>query len=168
MEEKHSTENGGRAGGRSGGRRVTAFYIEALILVALLTVVVLVLTWVFAWSGRKSREAALLTEAVHLAENGAEAVASAEKIEEVRALLEENGNAEIFAGTAAESFEAASCTLRLCYDGDLKPAPQGDIWLDIQWVPEDGGFVRSIITVEQAGQAEPVYTLETGVFIGRE
>ena len=31
MEEKHSTENGGRAESRNGGRRVTAFYIEALI-----------------------------------------------------------------------------------------------------------------------------------------
>ena len=49
MEEKHSTENGGRAESRNGGRRVTAFYIEALILVALLTMVVLVLTWILPY-----------------------------------------------------------------------------------------------------------------------
>ncbi len=163
MEEKHSTENGGRAESRNGGRRVTAFYIEALILVALLTMVVLVLTWIFAWSGQRSKKAALLTAAVHLAENGAEAVASSESIEEVRELLEENGNAEI-SGQATED----GSSLRLYYDNDLKPAPEGSIWLDILWMPEDGGFVKSILTVEQAGGSEPIYTLETGVFIGKE
>ena len=65
-------EDGGRTGGKRTGSRGTAFYIEALLLAAVFTVVILTLTRVFAWSGQRGRDAALLTGAVHLAENGAE------------------------------------------------------------------------------------------------
>ena len=160
-------EDGGRAGGR--GRPVTAFYIEALILAALLTGMILVLTWVFAWAGRRSTQAAFLTDAVHLAENGAEAVAASKSLEEVRELLEENENAMISTRSDEES------VLLVHYDHDLKPAPEGEVWMEIRWVQsapgegaDDSGLVTSVITVNRAGEREPIYTLETGVYIGRK
>ena len=63
-------ENGGPVRGKKKKRRITAFYIEALLLVAAFTMVILVLTRVFAWAGQLGREAGILTKAVHLAENG--------------------------------------------------------------------------------------------------
>mgnify|MGYP001082622379 CR=1 FL=1 len=84
-------------------------------------------------------DAVLLTGAVHLAENGAEAVAASDSLEEVRALLEENGNAEIFARSGTEDIGAAeesaaeragADTLRVYYDDDLNPVPDGTIWVD--------------------------------------
>ncbi len=156
-------EDSGRSGERKAGRRKTAFYIEALILVALFAVVILVLTKLFAWSGQKSRDAALLTSAVHLAENGAEAVMASGSLEEVRALLEENGNGEFTASDSGESI------LRVQYDDDGNPVSEGTIWMDIQWIPDDSveeGLVKAIILVYGRGRTEPVYTLETKVFIG--
>ena len=170
-------EDGGRAGGKHKARRVTAFYIEALILVALLTVMILVLTWVFAWAGQCSMRAGLLTDAVHLAENGAEAVAASKSLEEVRELLEENGNADIIAWPDQEdsSEDGEVPALRVYYDDDLNPAREGELWMDIRWmepVPGEGtggsGLVESVITVNRAGEGEPVYTLKTAVYIGKE
>lgn len=164
-------EDSGRAKERRGGRSKTAFYIEALILVALFAIVILVLTKVFAWSGQQSRDAALLTNAVHLAENGAEAVMSSNSLEEVQALLEENGNAKIETANEDASGEAGPRTLRVQYDEDLNPVPEGTIWMDIQWIPGASGeeeFVKSIITVNQRGRTESVYTLETEVYLGKE
>ncbi len=48
-------EDGGRTGGKRTGSRGTAFYIEALLLAAVFTVVILTLTRVFAWSGQRGR-----------------------------------------------------------------------------------------------------------------
>lgn len=158
-------EDSGKAGERKAGRSKTAFYIEALILVALFAMVILVLTKVFAWSGQKSRDAALLTNAIHLAENGAEAVMVSGSLEEVRTLLEENGNGEFTASETGES------TLRVQYDDDGNPVPEGTIWMDIQWIPEASegeGLVKAIITVNRIGSTESVYTLETKVFTGEE
>ncbi len=168
-------EDGGRTGRKRKGSRGTAFYIEALLLSAVFMVAMLALTRVFAWSGQRGRDAALLTGAVHLAENGAEAVAASRSLEEVRELLEEDGNAEMLAPPAGQASGAA--TLRVHYDDDLNPAPEGAVWMDIQWMPSasakggDGaspeeGLVRSVITVSRAGAEEPVYRLETEVFTG--
>ncbi|MCI9338764.1 MAG: hypothetical protein HFH93_14730 [Lachnospiraceae bacterium] len=165
-------EDSGRTGGKS-GRRGTAFYIEALVLVGVFTVVVLILTRVFVLSGRLGKDAALLTDAVHLAENGAEAVAASDSLEEVRRLLEEAGNGEILPW--AQEAESQARILRLHYDRDMNPEPGGGIWMDIRWIPEapgeesgGTGLVKSVITVHDAGLTEPVYTLETEVFIGHE
>ncbi len=178
-------EDGGRAGGRF-GHRGTAFYIEALLLTGVLAVVALMLTRVFVRSGQLGKDAALLTNAVHLAENGAEAVASSKSLEGVRGLLEENGNAEIFPDSVmgengdisgSASGENGSGILRLYYDDDLNPVLKGAICLEIQWMPEASGessedvfrkegLVKSVITVNRAGRAEPVYAIETEVYIG--
>lgn len=179
-------EDGGRTRGKRVGNRGTAFYIEALLLTAVFAVVILTLARVFVWSGRKGRDAALLTGAVHLAENGAEAVAASRSLEQVRELLEENGNAEIVTRFTESNSEAAvegavekggADTLRVYYDDALNPVPGGAIWMDIAWMPEssgedsDGapggaGLVKSVITVGRAEAEEPVYRLETEVFVG--
>ena len=170
-------EDGGRTGGKRTGSRGTAFYIEALLLAAVFTVVILTLTRVFAWSGQRGRDAALLTGAVHLAENGAEAVAASRSLEEVRELLEEDGNGEMLAQADGQgAADAGFPTLRMHYDDDLNPAPEGTVWMDIQWIPASGqdgdgaspeeGLVKSVITVSRAGAQELVYRLETEVFTG--
>ena len=165
----------GRTGGKRGRSRGTAFYIEALLLAAVCTVVILPLTRVFAWSGQRGRDAALLTGAVHLAENGAEAVAASRSLEEVRELLEEDGNGQMLAQADGQgAADAGFPTLRMHYDDDLNPAPEGTVWMDIQWIPASGqdgaspeeGLVKSVITVSRAGAQEPVYRLETEVFTG--
>lgn len=170
-------EDGGRTGGKRTGSRGTAFYIEALLLAAVFTVVILTLTRVFAWSGQRGRDAALLTGAVHLAENGAEAVAASRGLEEVRELLEEDGNGQMLAQADGQgAADAGFPILRMHYDDDLNPAPEGTVWMDIQWIPASGqdgdgaspeeGLVKSVITVSWAGAQEPVYRLETEVFTG--
>lgn len=152
-------ENGGRESRKNRKHPVTAFYIEALILVAVFTIVILVLTRVFAWSGQIGRKAALLTNAVHLSENAAEAVAASDSLEEVMALLDENGNAQLL----------EEGLLRVWYDEDMNPMPEGNLWLDVTWVPEEsasaGGkrLVESQVTVYGAGDAGSIYTLETAV-----
>ena len=167
-------EDGGRTGGKRTGSRGTAFYIEALLLAAVFTVVILTLTRVFAWSGQRGRDAALLTGAVHLAENGAEASRS---LEEVRELLEEDGNGQMLAQADGQgAADAGFPILRMHYDDDLNPAPEGTVWMDIQWIPASGqdgdgaspeeGLVKSVITVSRAGAQELVYRLETEVFTG--
>ena len=173
-------EDGGRTGGKRTGSRGTAFYIEALLLAAVFTVVILTLTRVFAWSGQRGRDAALLTGAVHLAENGAEAVAASRSLEEVRELLEEDGNGQMLAQADGQgAADAGFPTLRMHYDDDLNPVPDGTIWMEVRWmpewsgeesdgVPEGAGLVKSLITVNRAGEREPIYTLETEVFAGMD
>ena len=65
------------------------------------------------------------------------------------------------------------------YDDDLNPVPDGTIWMEVRWmpewsgeesdgVPEGAGLVKSLITVNRAGEREPIYTLETEVFAGMD
>ena len=53
---------------------ITAFYLETLLLIVVFIGIILVLTQVFGLSRTQSREARRLTDAVILAQNGAEAV----------------------------------------------------------------------------------------------
>lgn len=173
-------EGSGRTGGGKSGHPGTAFYIEALLLAGVFTIVVLILTRVFVMSGQMGKDAALLTNAVHLAENGAEAVASSHSLEEVRKLLEENGNGEILESSKAEAgreaYEGASGEnrariLRVHYDEELNPDAEGGIWMDIQWIEPDSGeegLVKSIINIYRTDRPDPVYTLETEVFISEK
>ena len=168
-------EDGGRTGGKRTGSRGTAFYIEALLLAAVFTVVILTLTRVFAWSGQRGRDAATRPGAEHQAGSGAEAGAASRRLEEVRELWEEDGNGQMLAQADGQgAADAGFPTLRMHYDDDLNPAPEGTVWMDIQWIPASGqdgaspeeGLVKSVITVSRAGAQEPVYRLETEVFTG--
>lgn len=129
---------------------VTAFYVEMLLMTAVVTVMVLVLTNVFALSRMESGTAAELTEAVSLAENAAEAVSAAATPEQLMAILDGDGS-------AAFVEDAAVTTLRADCDG-------GRV-LTVTWEPEEAGagaLVRSTITVRSADGRE-LYTLRTAV-----
>ena len=142
-------------------RHVTAFYIETLILAVVFIIVILVLTRVFAMSGQLSANARILTNGVHLAENAAEAVAGADSPQKLLELLDENGNAQALEGRE-------TIVLRARYDGDGKPAADGNFWVDVSWTPEEeseGGLVGSSITVFWNNGAETVYTLDTAVYL---
>ena len=104
-------------------------------------------------------------------------MAASRSLEEVRELLEEDGNGQMLAQADGQgAADAGFPTLRMHYDDDLNPAPEGTVWMDIQWIPASGqdgdgaspeeGLVKSVITVSWAGAQEPVYRLETEVFTG--
>ena len=139
-------------------RQVTAFYIETLLLVLVFVGIILVLTGVFSLAKRESREAELLSDAVTLSQNAAEAVSAADSEEELLTLLNRNGNAAL----GPEGVSA-------CYDTQMRPDPSGALWVGVTWQPEstEGGvLVRSRITVTCQGRAEPIYALDTASFIG--
>lgn len=162
-------ENGSPVGAGKRRRHITAFYIETLILVAVFILVILVLTKVFAWSGRLGERAEILTGAVHLAENAAEAAAASESLEDLRALLDENGNA----GISEDGSRETGGILQAWYDGTGNPAPEGDFRVEVSWRPagdlaESGGgegLVECTVSVFWTEEAEPVYVLETAVYV---
>ena len=141
-------------------RKRTTFYLETLLLLAALVAVVLVLAQCFSTAEQVRKEAKELTQAVHLARNGAEAVAGAESSEELKTLLlGETDNAPADGGLLA------------LYDETLEPNPAGTLRLCITWdkPPERGnGLVTYTITVEHAQSAHEIYRLETAVYLGRE
>ncbi len=84
----------------------------------------------------------------------------------MRELLEEDGNGQMLAQADGQgAADAGFPTLRMHYDDDLNPAPEGTVWMDIQWIPASGqdgdgaspeeGLVKSVITVSRAGAQEP-------------
>lgn len=137
-------------------RPATAFYMETLILAAVFVAVILVLVRVFALAGQMSARSRALTNAVHLAENAAEAVAAAESPEDLKELLEEDGNVEF------QEEGGASADLLARYAEDMSPARDGDFLVDITWTPEAGSLTKSRITVYWA--EEEIYTLETAIY----
>ncbi len=139
-------------------RHFTNFYMETLVLVVVFIVVILVLTRVFALAGGMSTRAEILTGAVHLAENAAEAVSASGSPEDLRGLLEENGN-------AGEVREGENCLLSFRYDDDLNPVPGGSFRVEVSWQPEAGGsFAESKVAVYWMEETEPVFALETAVY----
>lgn len=149
-------------GGMSGNKKIrhhlTDFYLETLLLAVVLTAVILILARVFAFSGEMSRRAGVLTGAVHLAENAAEAASASENLDTMRELLEENGNAEVFR-------EGDGGILRVWYGEGMQPAAGGEYRVEISWRPGDA-LAESIVSVYWKEETEPVYTLETAVYLG--
>ena len=81
--------------------------------------------------------------------------------EDLLAMLERNGNVDVTQESGHKNF-------RTRYDNNMNPSAEGDYLVEIEWVPETspgGTFVRGIITVYWNGQQEPVYSLETGLFL---
>lgn len=138
---------------------ITAFYLETLLLILVFVAILLVLTSVFGMAKAQSSEAKLLTNAVTLAGNAAEAVSASDSEDTLLALLNENENAETMKDTAG-------VTAR--YDTEMRPDPDGKLRLDVTWLPERveaGTMVRSVIMVYWANQPEPVYRLDTAVLL---
>lgn len=142
-------------------RHVTNFYMETLILVVVLVAVILVLTRVFAFSADLSSRAGRLTRAVHLAENAAEAVAASDNTDTLRMLLEENGNVQV-------RQEGADSILSAWYDEDMQPVSDGKFCVEVSWELEDaaGDFAESTVSVYWMEETEPLYVLETAVYLG--
>lgn len=151
-----------------GKKHITAFYMETLALIAVFVVVILVLARVFALAGQQSRQARLLTRAVRLAENAAEAVAASDSWESLAALLKENGDVCELTGNVWETTSGVAAAYRLSYNRDMEPDKDGEFRVDVTWNPQqagDGTFVESTVCVYWDGAAEPIYTLETAVYL---
>ena len=140
------------------GKHLTAFYLETLLLIVVLTAIILVLTQVFGMAQRQSAAAKELTDAVILAQNAAEAVSAGEDRDALLLLLNENGNAFVMQDEAGVS---------ACYDRDRNPAPDGPVRVDVFWNPEKtekGTMVHSEIQVYCGNRPESIYRLETAAF----
>lgn len=135
---------------------ITGFYLETLLLIAVFIAIILVLTRVFGLGQAMSGEAKLVTNAVTLAQNAAEAVSASASPEDLAALLDENGNA------SADGQGAVVAR----YDGDMTPDPAGEIAVEATWEPAEDGLVQSVVTVTLDGRADPVYSLHTAVYLG--
>lgn len=135
---------------------ITAFYLETLLLIAVFIAIILVLTRVFGMSRSLSGDAKLLTNAVCLAQNAAEAVSASESPEDVAVLLDQGGNV-----VAGDDGVAAY------YDRNMNPGGADDAALrvEITWAP-DGDMVSSSISVYPDGGTAPVYALDTAVYLG--
>lgn len=133
-------------------QHITSFYLETLLLIAVFIAIILVLTHVFGLGRTQSSEAKLLTNAVSLAQNAAEAVSAADSPETVVAILDENGNVSLDGDT-----------VQARYDTNMRPDANGSMCVDVTWEP-DGKLVSSTITVTYGDDVEPVYTLTTATY----
>jgi len=142
---------------------ITTFYLEALFLIAVFIAVILVLTRVFGVGRSQSQEARLLTNAVNLAQNAAEAVSASASPDDVAALLTADGAEQ--AGILVDGTQGVTAR----YNQQLQPDPEGSLRLEISWEPEEtvsGTLVNSQIAVWLEEQNEaPVYTIQTAVFL---
>ena len=137
---------------------VTGFYLETLLLIAVVVAVILVLTRVFGLARAQSAEAKMLTNAVCLAQNAAEAVSASDSPEALLSLLDENGNAR----PGEKSAVLAS------YDADMVPDAAGCLTVEATWEPadRDDSLIYSTVFVWYEGRTEPVYSLRTAVYLG--
>ena len=107
--------------------------------------VILVLTRMYAFSGQLSRRAEVLTRAVHLAENAAEAVAASDGMDTLRSLLEVNGNVEI-------SGEGAILQAR--YDEAMQPLAGGIFCVEVTWTEGDFRNIRYQLWFRMIGNGQ--------------
>lgn len=139
-------------------RQTTTFYIETLVLIAILILVILILTRIFGIGRGQSEQARILTGAVSLAQDAAEAVSASRSPEDAADLLNDADNAVY---TEEEG-------ILVRYNSRLQPDPAGEYCVKISWVPEEmlsGTLVSSQIDVTYSQMEEPVYSIETAVFL---
>ena len=138
--------------------QITAFYIEALLLIVVFLAIILVLTQVFGLARQQSIAAGQLTDAVTLAGNAAEAVSACADPEELFRLLDEAGNAVK---------QPDGKGLLAYYDQKRAPDPKGCFCVDVSWdeePAETGTMISSVIQVFCGKPEEPIYRLETSSF----
>lgn len=131
-------------------KRVTSFYVETLLLIVVFVAVILALTQVFGLAKKQSEEARLLTGAVTLAQNAAEAFSAADSAESLLSVLDENGNAVLSNGTVTAS-----------YGADMKPDPDGVLRVEIERFSESRWTANGIIRVLRTDSGGEIYSLET-------
>ena len=140
-------------------QHITAFYLETVILIVVFVGIILILTRVFGIGKKEGESARILTDAVSLSENAAEAIASSGSPQEVADLLNSNGNAWV---------EEDTDEIWAVYGTDRSADPNGPLRLQITWEPEirdTGTLVSNDILVWYLEQPDPVYTLQTAVFV---
>ena len=138
-------------------KHITAFYVETLLLIVVFVGIILLLTWVFGAARQESQQARLLTNSVCLAENAAEAFSAAGSPEELQRLLDESGNTSV-----------SGSTVTARYTSDMEPDKDGQLLVEITWVPEasgGAGLVSGEIRVLRPAQGQELYTLRTAVYL---
>ena len=140
------------------GQPITVFYVECLLLILVFIVVMLALTRIFGLSRNESLQAELLTNAVTLAQNGADAFMAAADEDELLSFLNENGNArELSEGSGVEAD----------YLADMTPAPERESRLQVRisWT-RTGGMLQGLVLVNDSQSGEAVYTLPLAKYVG--
>ena len=138
---------------------LTSFYVETLLMVLIFTGMIVILSSVFSLARVQSVRSARLTNAVCLAQNAAEAVAASTSAQDVLEILEEEDNGEL-------TEENGRTAVVLLYDDDMHADHSGVCSVTVTWEKTDrDDFVRSNITVSRQGEQDPVYELQTGVWI---
>lgn len=135
-----------------GKKRITAFYMEMLVLMLVFIGVILLLTHIFALSKAQSGQARVLTRAVTLAENAAELAAASTSRDDLLERLNQADNAALL----------PDGWLRAQYSRTMAPAITGDYWVEVDWQP--GPLHQVEIRVYWQGEEQPVYTLSTAVY----
>ena len=130
-------------------KHITSFYVETLILILVFVAVILTLTQVFGMAKKQSEEAKLLTDAVTLAQNAAEAFSVSESPETLFALLDE-GNAVLDGGCVTAS-----------YDTDRTPDPDGVLTVVVERSSDSRWDAEGVIRVIRRDTGEEIYSLET-------
>ena len=144
--------------------QITAFYVEALLLILVFVGMILVLTHVFGAGISESNEARILTDSVTLAQNSAEAVAASGTMEDLEEILGSGG--EYLTNTETEG------TLEAFYDKELIPVAGSGAEKDAQyrvtinWDESDpeSSMIKAEIKVFYQDSEEPGYTLETAKY----
>ena len=131
-------------------KRVPSFYVETLILIVVFVAVILALTRVFGLAKKQSEEAKLLTGAVTLAQNAAEAFSAAESAEELFTLLDEGGNAAL-----------EGMVVTAAYGADMKPDPNGILRVEIERFSVSRWTAKGVIRVLRTDTGGEIYSLET-------
>jgi len=131
-------------------KHITSFYVETLILILVFVAVILTLTRVFGMAKKQSEEAKLLTSAVTLAQNAAEAFPAAESSEALLKLLDEGGNASLENDTVTAS-----------YDADMTPDPDGVLRVVVERRADSEWTASGTIRVIRGDTGLEIYSLET-------
>ena len=142
-------------------KHITAFYLETLLLIAVFAGVIMILTRVFAVCGQQSVQAKHYTAAVSLAENTAELFSASDSADNLFALLNENDNAQVKIAQTHTVISAA-------YDEQIQPQPNGIYRMQFNWTPQvgdTGTMVSGEISVFYGEQEQPLYTLNTSVYL---
>ena len=139
---------------------ITGFYLETLLLIVVFIAIILVITQVFGIGKAQSTEARLLTNAVTLAQNAAEAFYAAEDEAALVTLLNENGNAAAPYGyTGALQPEGVSL-ITAHYSADMAPNPNRDYRLIVTVAWTDRGDAKEgTVTVTDAVNLRELYSL---------
>ncbi|MBQ9157236.1 MAG: hypothetical protein IJ137_10705 [Eubacterium sp.] len=144
-------------------QHITAFYLETILLIVVFMAIIMVLTNVFGAGRRQTVRARRLNNAVCLAENAAEAVSASDSLDKLETLLNQADNARRLE-------EGMSPGLVARYDENMSPDPEGHYMVLVSWTTAGssvraGDYVESTIKVIYEGLDEPLYVLDTGVYV---